>query len=79
MLSRGDTSGGDTHLDQLVCGRLDSLQHPRLAPIERHQRVEVAVAGVEDVEHGEAMPLADPVYLGEHLDQLGPGTTVSCR
>ena len=59
--------------DDLLAGRVHPLEHARLAGVEQQQRVEVAVAGVEDVHHDQVVALGDRVDLGEHVDQPPAG------
>ncbi len=49
----------------------DALQRARHAAVEREERVEVAVAGVEDVGDDEPVALGDRVHAGEDLGELG--------
>jgi hypothetical protein len=49
------------------------VHDPGLTGVEQQQRVEVAVARVEDVHHVEVVALGDGVDLGQHLDQAGAG------
>ena len=64
----------EDHAGQLLGGLLLA----RDGVVEQHERMQVPVAGVEDVGDPDAVlgrQLADPV---EHLRQRGAGTTPSC-
>ena len=49
------------------------LPDPGLALVEHDQRVQVAVAGVEDVHHREVVLAGDLVHALQHVDEAGAG------
>src|SRR6185503_13183968 len=48
---------------------LGTVQFVGIVGVEQDQRMEVAVAGMEDVHDPEAVRLAHPAHLAQHLDQ----------
>ncbi len=55
--------------DDLVAGGVHPIEHAGLAGVEHEQRVQVAVAGVEDVHHEQVVRGRDPLDLRQHLDE----------
>ena len=55
VLAGQHAPGVDARAEDLVARGLHARPDPRLAGVERDQRVEVAVAGVEDVHHREPL------------------------
>ena len=72
MLAAEHAAGLDRHPHDLLAGGVDPLDHARLAGVVDEQRVEVAVAGVEHVEHEQVVAGGDLVDLRQHGGQLGP-------
>src|SRR5206468_1779583 len=60
----------DARVEQLLVGLLRALQLTRLAVVVADQRVQVPVAGVEDVREEETVTLADRDHLAHDLRQL---------
>ena len=60
----------DARPQDRVAGVVDPLPDARLAGVEHDQRVQVAVAGVEDVHHREPLLAGDRVDLAQHVDEL---------
>ena len=54
-------------------GRAHPLDHPGLALVVQHHRVQVAVAGMEHVADGQLVALADAGDLRQHLGQARAG------
>ena len=54
-----------------LAGRVHALDLLGVAPVEGDQRVQVAVAGVEDVHDDQVVLGRDPLDALEHLDQAG--------
>ena len=79
VLAAQHTTGCHRRLDDLRASGVDPIHHAGLAPVEHQQRVKVAVAGVEHVEHVEVVAGGDLVHLGEHRGSSRRGTTVSWR
>ena len=73
VLARQHAAGGHAHPHDLVAGGVHPLEHARLALVEHEQRMEVAVAGVEDVHHDQLVAVGDLVHLPQHLAQPRPG------
>ena len=69
VLARQHAAGFDRSQHDLLAGGVHLLEHAGLARVERQQRMEVAVAGVEHVEHPQAARRRDLVDTAEHLDQ----------
>ena len=66
--------------DDLLAGRVHPLEHAGLAGVEHEQRVQVAVAGVEDVAHDEVVLGGDRARPAASTSTSRVrGTTVSCR
>src|SRR5439155_13166671 len=63
---------GDALVKDLVARREDALHLIRVALVEEQERVDVAVAGVEDVADPQAVLGADLAPPPEHVRQLRP-------
>jgi len=72
VLSGQDPADLDGQSDDLLAGGQDTLHDPGLTMVEDKEWVQVAVAGVEDVHHDQAMTLSNGVHAGDHLGQTGP-------
>ncbi len=79
VLARQRSTGVDAQADDLVGGGEHAFQGARDAPVEREERVEVPVSGVEHVRDDQVVPPRDRVDTGEGLGELRPRITQSCR
>ena len=71
MLAGQHPTRFDARGDDRVARRHHPLHHARRAPVEDDQRVQVAVAGVEDVHHHQLVARRDLVHRAHHLHQAG--------
>ena len=76
---RQHPAGGERRRDDLRSGRVHPLDDAWLPIIEQQQRMQVAVAGMEDVHDDQLVTRRDLIDLLEHVGQLDRGTTVSWR
>src|SRR5438046_1349782 len=72
MLSRHAAALADTLLQDLMTGRQNPLDLIRIALVEQDDRVQVAVASVEDVANPQIVLLADGLDSAEHVRQFRP-------
>ena len=63
VLAAEHPAGLDRHPHDLLAGRVHALHHAGLAAVVDEQRVQVAVAGVEHVEHEQVVAGGDLVHL----------------
>ena len=73
VLAAQHAAGGDARAHDRLAGGVHPLPDPGLARVEHEDRVQVAVAGVEDVHDDEVVLGRDLVDLAQHLDQPGAG------
>ena len=73
VLARQHPAGGHAGPHDLLARGQHVLHHPRLALVEHQQRVQVPVAGVEDVHHQQVVARGDLVHLAEHLHEPPSG------
>ncbi len=73
MLSREGAPGTETHRHDLVTRLMDLLVDHWIAGVECDERVQVPVAGVEDVEHRQVVAVGDVVDTLHRLDEAGAG------
>ena len=80
VLAAEHAAGRDRDAHDLLAGGVHPLHDARLAAVVDEQRVEVAVAGVEHVEHEQVVAGGDLVHLAPAPPgSWARGTTVSCR
>src|SRR3954451_7937364 len=73
VLTGDAAADGDAFLQDLVAGQEHAPDLLRVTLVEQEDRVDVAVAGMEDVGDPQAVMRADGVNLAEDVRQLGPG------
>src|SRR5262249_37155376 len=72
VLARDAAARADALVENLVAGRQHALHLVLVALVEEQDRVDVAVAGMEDVANPDIILLADALNLAEDVGQLGP-------
>jgi hypothetical protein len=71
MLAGQGAARRDAHPGHFICGRVNSIKHAFLRRIEGHQRVEVAITGMEHVHDRQVVAIGDVVHLSQDGNQFG--------